>query len=259
MLVLINKKCEMGCKHCMHDCKPTDTEELSLDKIKKIIEYANSTYVLNLIISGGEPLLHSNFFDILNYVKNNFKGMSMTITTNGLPLNNKEVKNKMYNILKENKKILLQITNDKNFYKKEIEVLKDEKFTSLQNVEVIKKLTILVNRGRAKINNLRPEAFGLRRRNSPTCFNSRSTFKYTKDINKAVTTMENRLKFCGFGFDYNGNFIISECLKSYGTIDELLCDKSIIEKRIIKDFKPCNECGDCKNLELKAKKYIESF
>ena len=72
--------------------------------------------------------------------------------------------------------------------------------------------------------------------------------KQKKDINKAVTTLEGLFKFCGFGFDYNGNFIISECLKSYGTIDELLEDKSVIEKRIIEDFKPCNVCGDCDKL-----------
>lgn len=259
MLVMINKKCEMGCIHCMHDCKPTDKEELSLENIKKITKYANSNYVLNLIITGGEPLIHSNFFEILNYLENNFNGISITITTSGLPLDNKEKRNKLYEVLKNNEKVVLQITSDKNFYKKKINILDDKEFLNLKNVIVVNKLSILLLLGRAKTNNLIPEKFGLRRRNAPACFNSRSIFKTKKDINKAVTTLEGLFKFCGFGFDYNGNFIISECLKSYGTIDELLKDKSIIEKRIIEDFKPCNVCGDCDKLNSQYRKHIESF
>lgn len=259
MLIIINKKCEMGCNHCMTDCKPTDTEEISLDTMKKIITYANSVGVMNLILSGGEPLLHSKFFEILEYTKNNFKGLMITITTSGLPLNDLKMRNKLYEILSKNKNIVLQLTNDKRFYKKEVEVLKDEKFKKLKNVIIINSLTLLINRGRAKQNNLKAEELGLRKRNSPSCFNSRSSFKFAKNINEAVRMMEMKLKYCCFGFDYNGNFFISECLKSYGNIDELISDKTIIEKRIIKDFKPCNECGDCETLEEKFKKYIEKF
>lgn len=73
----ITDHCNLRCKHC-YQVKFDSSSELSLDKIKFIIDKISLTILDKFItvnVTGGEPFLREDFFDILSYIedKKNFK------------------------------------------------------------------------------------------------------------------------------------------------------------------------------------------
>lgn len=64
----ITKRCFLKCRHCRAGAENTYYEnELSLDEAKLIIDSLAEENPLLLIITGGEPLLRADIFDIVNY------------------------------------------------------------------------------------------------------------------------------------------------------------------------------------------------
>ncbi|MBU0959267.1 MAG: radical SAM protein [Nanoarchaeota archaeon] len=86
----ITGKCNMKCEHCRAFNQPK--EDMPLEQITKIIKFARqfSPNYKEIIISGGEPLLHNKFFEILKVVRKN-GGEFITLTTNGSLLTKKHL------------------------------------------------------------------------------------------------------------------------------------------------------------------------
>ena len=82
----INNECNLNCKHCRVSEK-NDNEKLSLREAKNLLAefWYNGITMLNL--SGGEPFLRSDIFEILDYAK---KFEDIVITTNGTLLNDEK-------------------------------------------------------------------------------------------------------------------------------------------------------------------------
>jgi radical SAM protein with 4Fe4S-binding SPASM domain len=82
----ITKKCNLHCIHCYHPFDEYKTKaELSLSEIKHIIDDAYDLGVFVVVISGGEPTLRPDFFDILSYISD--KGMCIDLYTNAVLIN----------------------------------------------------------------------------------------------------------------------------------------------------------------------------
>ena len=81
----LTNRCNLSCKHCVNLSGPKETSELSSDIIKSLVEEMSRIGVFELIIGGGEPLLHPDILDIIRLV--NSKRISTGITTNGLVVN----------------------------------------------------------------------------------------------------------------------------------------------------------------------------
>ena len=63
-------RCNEHCFHCGSNCMPQSGEELSVDEYRRILEEVKEDFDLRrlyLCITGGEPLLRPEFFDILGY------------------------------------------------------------------------------------------------------------------------------------------------------------------------------------------------
>ena len=84
----INNECNLNCKHCRVSEK-NDHEKLSLKEAKQLLSeiWYNGITMLNL--SGGEPFLRKDLFDILDYTK---KFEDIVITTNGTLLDEQKCK-----------------------------------------------------------------------------------------------------------------------------------------------------------------------
>ncbi len=77
--VEIASQCNFRCPYCYNDSNK-DGNELSVERIKETMQYLISSGVDNMSISGGEPFLHSQIFDIIEYAKT--IGMQLYIITN---------------------------------------------------------------------------------------------------------------------------------------------------------------------------------
>lgn len=79
----VNNECNLNCIHC-RVAEKNDKEKLSLNEAKKLIAelWYNGVNMLNL--SGGEPFLRKDIFEILDYTR---KFQDVVITTNGTLLN----------------------------------------------------------------------------------------------------------------------------------------------------------------------------
>ena len=63
-------RCNEHCFHCGSNCMPQSGEELGVDEYRRILEEVKEDFDLKrlyLCITGGEPLLRPEFFDILSY------------------------------------------------------------------------------------------------------------------------------------------------------------------------------------------------
>jgi len=76
--------CGLHCRHCYTDCYNTDSyaqKELSVGRIKGILEEVRALGVLWLCLTGGDPLVRNDFLDIYAHAKK--KGFLITVFTNG--------------------------------------------------------------------------------------------------------------------------------------------------------------------------------
>ena len=81
----ITARCNNNCRHCYINLpardKLAEDKELSYEEIKEIGNEAVSLGALWCLITGGEPLLRDDFFDIYLYLKK--KGLLVSVFTNG--------------------------------------------------------------------------------------------------------------------------------------------------------------------------------
>ena len=108
MNLMITGKCNLNCLHCFNakDNAPLNTE-LSYEQVLNILDQANDIGIHAFTITGGEPLVHKHFLDIIRaiYERNM---IVFELNTNGLLLNQN-----MLDVFKElNCKPLIKISFD---------------------------------------------------------------------------------------------------------------------------------------------------
>jgi len=90
----LTARCNNNCKHCYINLDADDgrakKRELTFYEIKKIVDEAVSLGALWCLLTGGEPLLRDDFFDIYHYLKQ--KGLLITIFTNARLVTDSHVK-----------------------------------------------------------------------------------------------------------------------------------------------------------------------
>jgi radical SAM protein with 4Fe4S-binding SPASM domain len=89
----ITARCNNNCRHCYINLPAIDPqakpEELSLAQIKNIVEQAVSKGAFWCLITGGEPLLREDFFDIYVYLKK--RGLLISVFTNATLINDQHI------------------------------------------------------------------------------------------------------------------------------------------------------------------------
>lgn len=83
LMLHITKRCNMSCKYCYE--KRYGDGEIGTAKIIEIIGEAKRLGINNISLSGGEPLLHKNLFDLVALCYRNKQ--TTTIYTNGTLIN----------------------------------------------------------------------------------------------------------------------------------------------------------------------------
>ncbi|GAB6116871.1 hypothetical protein JCM16816_04680 [Thermoanaerobacter brockii subsp. lactiethylicus] len=82
--------CNLKCKHCyLGNARFKLLQYTPLERIKELLTELKNSGVIEVFITGGEPFLHPNFFEILEYaVDMNF---FVTILTNGTCINDENI------------------------------------------------------------------------------------------------------------------------------------------------------------------------
>ncbi|MCK5398362.1 MAG: PqqD family peptide modification chaperone, partial [Thermoplasmata archaeon] len=91
----VTRECNLRCTYCYAAAGDSLGDELSIEEIKKVLDEFRALgrgAQQNLIISGGEPLLRENFWDIVEYAKS--LGLTLVLSTNGM-LIDKEIAKKL--------------------------------------------------------------------------------------------------------------------------------------------------------------------
>lgn len=86
----ITGRCNMKCQHCR--ASKEVSSDMPIDQIVKVIRFARqfSPNYKEIVVSGGEPLMHRNFFEVLSAVRQN-GGEFVTLTTNGSFITNQHL------------------------------------------------------------------------------------------------------------------------------------------------------------------------
>ena len=93
----LTDKCNLNCKHCSINAKSTSTKfntDMDTSNIKEVINKIIKVNPSNIIITGGEPMVREDFYDLIFFLRSNYQG-KISLMTNGTL------------IKKENAKILI--------------------------------------------------------------------------------------------------------------------------------------------------------
>jgi radical SAM protein with 4Fe4S-binding SPASM domain len=83
----ITHRCNLKCPHCFaYDI----SNELSTDEAKDVINQLSKAKIMFLKITGGEPFIRSDIFDLIDYALS--KNLSIIISTNGTLLTKEKIK-----------------------------------------------------------------------------------------------------------------------------------------------------------------------
>jgi radical SAM protein with 4Fe4S-binding SPASM domain len=80
--LMITKRCNLNCKHCSSNCSIQEEEYLSYNQILNILSNLEKLNVKKLIITGGEPLIREDFFDLLKIFKERLVNTEFSLATN---------------------------------------------------------------------------------------------------------------------------------------------------------------------------------
>lgn len=86
----LTKKCNLKCTHCCVDATMENEENASLDDIKKAIDQILELFPKRLILTGGEPMIRKDFFEIVKYIREK-SDVPMELMTNGTLISRENV------------------------------------------------------------------------------------------------------------------------------------------------------------------------
>jgi len=234
----------MGCKHCMEDSKPEplfmkfdeDNRDTTYWKALDFMKKCNAHYI---VISGGEPTEHPDFFDIVTNVAINFD--VVTICSNGMFILD-EKKTKLYKeLFKLFPNIYMQVYTNKKYYPLYDEIVKhkDDFQKVSERIEFQANLPLFIKAlGRAAndkecIKDAKSHSY------TTSCMSNASIF-YQLEFTRGINYLESIYHFCSPMIDWQGNIHLSESwlcpnIGNVNTFDDF--------NKIIK-FKPCGKCSD---------------
>lgn len=244
MLFKITTKCNMKCSHCLNSCDENGID-MEWNDVIASVKFINQINCHFLILTGGEPTEHKDFISILKYICSNTPNIiQIVIASNGLYFEkNPSIVNE---ILDYDKRVNIQITNDKRYYP--IHIDKNNDIYKSKRVLFCETVEHMYPQGRA-IN------FPHNSKCSK-CFNFLAIPKQIRNNNleNIIQLLESRFKFCTPQIDADGTLKPGESslCKSFGTIYD---DGETLLNNILK-FR-CSQCDFInKNLPEQYQKLI---
>lgn len=239
MLIAVTTRCDMGCSHCMASCTPSG-EDMAIDNFRLAIDEISKVDKI-VLLTGGEPLLHPDIWDMIDYARKS--GLFVILISNGYYLGLYEAECETR--LKEPvSRFLVQVTNDPRYYPKRIPDMKVIWRLEKYGLGFTDRIPTLSALGRAKDNGL--ESHG---RNFPMCANSILCANQTPDLRTAIAALMRFGKNCHFTIMPNMDVMLSECRKiRLGNLGDPGWAETVYARLLWKNQTKernvfCDECG----------------
>ncbi len=89
--IKLTDECNLSCKYCYAESGANKKDTLNINQLKNIVdEVKNISHNVDYTLSGGEPLLYPNIFELMKYIKD--KGNNIFLLTNGMYITKENVK-----------------------------------------------------------------------------------------------------------------------------------------------------------------------
>lgn len=87
----LTHKCNLNCIFCSSQGSRDKTTFIEISRVKDVIEEVKNEFDIKKVsLSGGEPLLHNDFFELYYYLKNT--DLKILIYSSGVLSNHEELK-----------------------------------------------------------------------------------------------------------------------------------------------------------------------
>lgn len=84
VVLIVTNRCNLRCTHCSSAAGEASREELTRAELERIIAELSDLGVVDLALSGGEPLMYPDLPDLISFAR--AAGMRVGTSTNGAPL-----------------------------------------------------------------------------------------------------------------------------------------------------------------------------
>lgn len=116
-IVAITRNCNLRCSFCYaKETGYAESESIGYNEITEIVDFCDEAKVKYVVFTGGEPTLHPDIIDIVEYIKDKNYEIIPTMTTNGISLANEEFCKKLVEGGLKYIDISLKGSNSKNCY-----------------------------------------------------------------------------------------------------------------------------------------------
>lgn len=234
MLVRITEMCRMGCSHCIADARP-DGAHMDYETFAASVNLTKSLSLPILLVSGGEPADHPEVVSYLRLAQS--AGLHVSLLSNGMFLHEDSTKRDRILALVD----VVQVTNDPRYYPKHVADFDHPK------VLFERKLRVLSPMGRAKGNENCD-------RQSPICFNLRSTVRSVGHLGLALAMQAQRGSFCTPSVNIDGNIVCGETPSCASVGNVRTSSLETITQRIA--TLRCSRCGLLDNLDIRHRNAI---
>ena len=124
----LNRACNLRCFFCYaKNTEYSANSTMTFENAKKIIDFCKEGKIEHIILIGGEPTIYRELFDVIDYASSN--GITSSLVTNGLKLNDLEYCKKLLQSGITNIDISVKGNNNQDF----IRVTEFDKFDSVMN------------------------------------------------------------------------------------------------------------------------------
>lgn len=248
MIINITQHCTLRCPHCMQNAGPERKEFMSKEMFYEALKFAKNIGSNVVMISGGEPTSHPDFFEFLEaLVKSDF--ISMSIISNGTFLRDHAFTEKFAGMVTSREGLLVQISSFKGLYSNYDDVHKP----NLKALRLFgKKAVVCDNPGDIRMKPLGRACSGewyeeAKRVNGfPSCANAALILAQTKVIHGIGigALLEQFGRFCLPIVSWDGSIRLgeSEQCKVIANISEPI---SHINQKLF-SFRPCGGCDSYK-------------
>jgi len=252
MLIMITNQCFENCPHCMEDSNPNG-QIMDARAFHKAIKFAQYIGCSSVILSGGEPTTHPDFFKFCKSLNDDYK-MPFTIVSNGTWCDDEKIVRQVKRICSDFKYMIgMQVYTNKLFYKDYDKIHNNKAFFDSFDGKITldeSQIRSMQDLGRARTCEIAQKMCDESEYHM-SCLNAALISKQVSYPTAYGKQLEMNAKhFCHPMVDFNGYVHLSESwlCPNVGNVTKDLFDKIWLNIQL---YQPC---GKCKGY----KKFIES-